>query len=68
MIVYTLGSAVIPAWAWMLTAISRQSRATRRMRHAQTWSRPHPLRQRHRGTRVRRGRHVIQLTPIEVTA
>lgn len=68
MIVYTLASAVIPAWAWLYTAICRQPRSTRRMRHARTWSAPHPLRQRHRGTRVRHGRHEYRPALIEVTA
>jgi hypothetical protein len=67
-IVYTLGSAVIPVWAWLLTAISRQPRATKHMRHARPWSTPRPLRQRHRGSHVFHGRHVFQPTLTEAAA
>lgn len=62
---YAIASAVIPVWAWLLTAISRQSRPTRHQRHARAWSRPRPTRLfihgRHAPPRRQPGRH-IQLT------
>lgn len=68
MIAYTLGSAVIPVMASLYSATCRLSRPTRRMRHARTWSRPHPLRQRSRGSHVFHGRHEFRPTLTGVTA
>jgi hypothetical protein len=62
-IVYTLGSAVIPVWAWLLTAISRLPNP-----HARAWSKPRPHRLFVYGRHARYvGRHRILRTLTGVT-
>lgn len=70
MIAYLLGVVSAPVIASAYTAACRLSLRgpNSRMRHARSWSTPHPWRQWNRGTHVQpRGRHEYRPVLAEVT-